>query len=79
MYVHLGGDTSVTVSSVSAVINLDSVSPSDKAVNEFIKAEDESNRLEYISGDLPKSLVLTTDKTYVCPVSSSVLIKRLNS
>ncbi len=79
MYVHLGGDITVTDKSISAIIDLDSVSPSDKSINTFLKAEDEANRLEYIDGDLPKSLVLTTDKTYVCPLSGPVLLKRLNS
>lgn len=79
MYVHIGDDMTVIDSSICSIINLDEVSPSNKDINAFLKAEDESNRLEYLRGDIPKSLVLTTDKTYVSPISSSVLNKRLNS
>ncbi len=79
MYVHIGDDMTVIDSSICSIINLDEVSPSNKDINAFLKAEDESNRLEYLRGDIPKSLVLTKDKTYVSPVSSSVLKKRLNS
>lgn len=79
MYVHIGGDVSVIDSSITAIVNLETILPSDKDISEFIKAEEESNRLEYLSGDIPKSLVLTTDKTYVSPVSNGVLLKRLNN
>ncbi len=79
MYVHIGGDVSVIDSSITAIVNLETILPSDKDISEFIKAEEESNRLEYLSGDIPKSLVLTSDKTYVSPVSNGVLLKRLNN
>ncbi|MBO7452478.1 MAG: DUF370 domain-containing protein [Clostridiales bacterium] len=79
MYVHLGGDVSVVASAITAIINLETSLPSDEDLNNFIKAEEESNRLQYIEGDLPKTLILTYEKTYVSPMSQSVLLKRLNS
>ena len=79
MYVHLGGDVSVIDSDITAIINLETSLPSDDDMNNFIRAEEDGNRLQYIEGDLPKSLVLTTDKTYVSSMSVSVLLKRLTS
>ncbi len=79
MFVHLGGDVTITDSSITAIVNLETILPSDKDISNFIKAEEDSNRLQYISGDIPKSLVLTSDKTYVSPVSNYVLLKRLNN
>ena len=79
MYVHLGGDVSVVASAITAIINLETSLPSDEDLNNFIKAEEESNRLQYIEGDLPKTLILTYEKTYVSQMSQSVLLKRLNS
>ena len=79
MYVHLGGDVSVIDSDITAIINLETSLPSDVDMNNFIRAEEDGNRLQYIEGDLPKSLVLTTDKTYVSSMSVSVLLKRLTS
>lgn len=79
MYVHLGGDVSVIDSDITAIINLETSLPSDEDMNNFIRAEEDGNRLQYIEGDLPKSLVLTTDKTYVSSMSVSVLLKRLTS
>lgn len=79
MYVHIGGDVSIADSSITAIVNLETILPSDKDISAFIKAEEESNRLQYITGDIPKTLVLTGDKTYVSPVSNTVLLKRLNN
>lgn len=75
MYVHIGGDKSVIDSSIALIINLDTVK-STRDINSFISAEDESNRLEYLSEELPKSLILTSDRTYVSSVSSDVIRKR---
>ncbi|MCQ2483014.1 MAG: DUF370 domain-containing protein [Clostridia bacterium] len=77
MYVHLGGEITVTSDSVVAVIDLENVSALQADFNKYIRAEDDSNRLEYISGDISKSLVITTNRTYVSPMSSGVLLKRL--
>ena len=79
MYVHLGGDVSVIDSDITAIINLETSLPSDEDMNNFIKAEEDGNRLQYIEGDIPKSLVLTTDKTYVSSMSATVLLKRLTT
>ncbi|MCQ2467353.1 MAG: DUF370 domain-containing protein [Clostridia bacterium] len=79
MFVHIGGDVSIVDTCITAIVNLETILPSDQDISNFIKAEEDSNRLQYISGDIPKSLVLTTDKTYVSPVSNVVLLKRLNN
>lgn len=79
MYVHIGGDVTVIKDSITSVIDLETLPPGNKDVDSFLKAEEESNRLQYITADLPKTLVLTDDKTYVSPVSGYVLLKRLES
>ena len=79
MYVHIGGDVTVIKDSITSVIDLETLPPGNKDVDSFLKAEEVSNRLQYITGDLPKTLVLTDDKTYVSPVSGYVLLKRLES
>ena len=79
MYVHIGGDVTIISDSITSVIDLETLPPGNKDIDSFLKAEEESNRLQYISGDIPKTLVLTNDKTYVSPVSGYVLLKRLES
>ena len=79
MFIHIGNDLSVLKSSVTCVVNLETVSPSQKDVTEFINREDEQGRLQYVTEELPKSLVITDDKTYVCSLSANLLLNRLMS
>ena len=79
MFIHIGNDLSVLKSSVTAVVNLETVLPSQKDVAEFINREDELGRLQYVTDDIPKSLVITDNKTYVCSLSSNLILNRLKS
>ena len=77
MFIHIGNDMSVRRSSVTAIINLETALPSRKDIKDFMKQEDEQGRLQYVVDEIPKTLVITDDKTYVCSLSSQVLLKRL--
>ena len=79
MFVHIGGDMSVRAAAVTAVINLEEVPPSRKDVAEFINSEDEAGRLQYVTEEIPKTIVITDDKTYVSSISATVLLNRLES
>lgn len=79
MYVNIGGDISVPAGSVSAIVNLETVLPSQRTVTRFIESEDDNNRLQYLTEDIPRTLILTDTKTYVSSISSSVLHKRLEN
>lgn len=79
MFIHIGNDLSVLKSSVTCVVNLETVSPFQKDVTEFINREDEQGRLQYVTEEIPKSLVITDDKTYVCSLSANLLLNRLMS
>ncbi|MBR2993334.1 MAG: DUF370 domain-containing protein [Clostridiales bacterium] len=79
MFIHIGNDLSVLKSSVTAVVDLETVLPTQKDVSEFINSEDEQGRLQYVTEDIPKTLVITDDKTYVCSLSSNLILNRLSS
>ena len=79
MFIHIGNDLSVLKSSVTCVVNLETVLPSQKDVSEFLNREDEQGRLQYVTEEIPKSLVITDDKTYVCSLSANLLLNRLMS
>ena len=78
MFIHIGNDLSVLKSSVTCVVNLETVPPSRKDMADYINSEDEQGRLQYVTDDIPKSLVITDDKTYVCSLSSSLILNRPN-
>jgi len=77
VYVNIGGDISVPSGSVSVIINLETVPASDRKVTDFIKSEDDSNRLQYLTSDIPRTLIVTDTKSYISSISSAVLAKRL--
>ena len=79
MFIHIGNDLSVLKSSVTAIINLETVLPSQKDVSDYLKSEDDLGRLQYVTEDIPKTLVITDDKTYVCSLSSNLILNRLKS
>jgi hypothetical protein len=79
VFIHIGNDLSVLKSSITAVVDLENVLPSQKDITEFINREDEQGRLQYVTEEIPKSLVITDDKTYVCSLSANLILNRLKS
>lgn len=79
MYIHLGSDTTVLKKSVISIINLEEEPVSGKTVTSFVRNEDENGRLQYLSEELPKTVVITDEGTFVSSLSSQVLYKRLTS
>ncbi|MBO4408700.1 MAG: DUF370 domain-containing protein [Clostridiales bacterium] len=77
MFVHIGGDISVISDSITAVISLETAVVSSKGISAFMNSQDDDNRLQYLTEEIPKSLIVTDDRTYVSSISSSVLLKRL--
>jgi len=79
MYIHLGTDIAVLKRSILVIINLEEVSPQNRMVTDFINSEDESGRLQYTSEEVPKSVVITDEGTFMSSLSTGVLQKRLIS
>ena len=79
MYVNIGGDISVPADEVSAIVNLETVPPSRRSITDFIAFEDDNNRLQYLTEDIPRTLVITNMRSYVSSISSAVLQKRLEN
>lgn len=79
MYVNIGGDAFISAQSVSVIVNLETVLPAQKAVTRFIEEEDDNNRLQYLTEDIPRTLIIANDRSYISSISSSVLRKRLES
>ncbi len=77
MYVHIGGEVTVPADTISVLINLETVLPSQKSVTDFINSEDENNRLQYLTDEIPKTVVVASDRTYLSPLSTGVLRKRI--
>lgn len=79
MYIHIGGEATVPEQEISAIINLETVLPSQKSVTDFINGADDANKLEYLTADIPKTLIITSDRTYVSSLSVAVLLNRIEN
>ncbi len=79
MYVNIGGDIFVPSGCVNAVVNLETILPSRRTVTDFIESEDDNNRLQYLTEDIPRTLIVTDTKSYISSISSSVLQRRLEN
>ena len=81
MYLHLGGEISVKIKSIVAIMDLETTSVS-KITKDFLKIAQKSNSVINVNDELPKSYVITSDndetKVYISPISSQTLLKRAN-
>lgn len=74
MYVHVGGEVSLPSDLIVGIFNLDAVK--DLSTLTFMQKLEEAEQLELMSGDLPRSLIVTLERSYLSPLSSGTLLKR---
>ena len=79
MFVHIGGEYTILIDSIIGLVNLETVQASSSDMNDFLRQQEEENILEYVSEEIPRSLILTDDRTYVSPLSVMTLNKRIDS
>ncbi|MFS1510937.1 extracellular matrix regulator RemB [Chengkuizengella sp. SCS-71B] len=77
MFIHLGGDKILKASELVAIFDL-SIDKSFVVLEPFINHFTLLNRVEKISKEKPKSLIISTTKIYYSPISSATLKKRAN-
>jgi len=82
MFLHLGGDTVISLKDVIAIFDLDITSTS-KITREFLHVAEEEGFVVNVSDDLPKSYILAEinkeSKVFVSPISAATLLKRANN
>lgn len=79
MYVHIGGDYTISDSYILGIFDLDLTTSGQSETVRYLTAAEQSGRIEIISPDLPRSFVVTLDRVYVSPVSVATLRKRLGA
>ena len=78
MFVHIGGEYTILIDSIIGLVNLETAQASSD-VNAFLRHQEDDNILEYVSEEIPRSLILTDDRTYVSPISVLTLKKRIDN
>ena len=76
MYLHLGQNTVITTREIVGIFDMDNTTVS-KTTRDFLSRAEKEGRVCYVSYDLPKSFILTKDKTvYISPIAVSTLVGR---
>lgn len=75
MYIHIGGDISVSSDSIIGIFDIEKTSVN-KAVNDYLKTLQKQGKIFYVSYDLPKSFIVTKDRVYISNVSVGTIKKR---
>ena len=79
MFLHLGGEVSVSIKDVIAIIDISQKNKS-KITREFLKVADEEGFIEKISNEQPKAFIIAEvkkkSKVFLSPISSVTLLKR---
>jgi hypothetical protein len=75
-YIHAGGDVDILAAEILAVFDLERVSTV-KPVREWLRTERAKGRIYYCSLDMPRSIILCADTTYVSNVSAATIKKRM--
>lgn len=75
MYIHLGGEKIIRAAELIAIFDV-TIEKSSKISAHFVETAIQEKRIEKIGDEPPKSIVITKDKLFYSPISSSTLKKR---
>lgn len=75
MYIHLGGEKIIRAAELIAIFDV-SIEKSSKISYQFVEQAIHNKQIEKIGEESPKSLVITQEKIFYSPISSSTLKKR---
>ena len=77
MYLHLGGEYSISDRFIVGIFDMDSITPKQTDTIRFLSEAENAGRVEYVSEEIPRSVVVSVDRVYFSPISTSTLRKRL--
>ena len=78
MFLFLGGNVTVDDRSVIGIFNIEECTVSG-ITNEHLRVRQKQGRIVTVSDDLPKSLIVCTDKSYISNMSNLTRNKREKS
>lgn len=78
MFLFLGGDTTVVDSEVIGIFNIEECSVS-RMTADYLNSCQKQGRIVNVSVDMPKSFIVTENKTYISNVSNDTINKRARS
>lgn len=77
MYVHVGGEYSISDRFIIGIFDMDSITPKQTDMIRFLAEAEKSGHVEYVSEEIPRSVVVSVDRIYFSPISTATLRKRI--
>ena len=75
MYIHLGGEKIIRTDELVAIFDV-SIEKNSKLTRQFIDHAAKEKQVQVIGEEESKSLIVTVDKIYFSPISSTTLKRR---
>ena len=78
MYIHIGGEYSIPEKMIVGVFGFDEITDVNNDNVKMLKKAETENRLENVSFDLPRSIIVTVERIYLSPISPRTIRKRID-
>ncbi len=78
VYIHIGGECSIPGKTIIGIFDIDEVTKSNTNTNDYLKKAEDEGRVETVSYDIPRSIIVAVDKIYISPISAGTIRKRAN-
>ncbi len=75
MFLHLGGDFTIRDDDVVGIFDIEECSVS-RVTAGYLNSCQKNGRIVNVSEDMPKSFIVTVNKTYISNVSHSTVVQR---
>lgn len=76
MYIHIGGEYSISDKFIIGIFSLETVHPYQTDMTTFLRQNENAGKVEYIGSDFPQTVVVAIDRIYVSSLSAKVLLQR---
>ncbi len=77
MYIHIGGEYTLSDKWIIGVFDIDQTTTYGKDTTEFLRRQENLGKLDMVSPDIPRSIVVTMDRVFLSPISAKTLTARL--
>jgi hypothetical protein len=78
MYVHIGGEYTISDRMIIGIFDMESISPRQTDMLRFLSESEKAEKVEYVSEEIPRSVIVTMDRIYISPISTVTLRKRIS-
>ncbi len=79
MYVHIGGNCSISDRIIIGIYDFDQLTTGKKGQlnHQYLQAKEQTFQVAVLGDDLPKSFIVTLEGIYLSPISTHILWQRL--